>query len=97
LAMAYFDLGDQAASRGAIDKLHGGLADSFPSKIARAHAWCGETEDAFRWLDRAVKEGHSIEGIKNDPFLSDLHADPRWQPLLESLGLSDALTAAIEP
>jgi tetratricopeptide (TPR) repeat protein len=96
LAMAYFDLGDAAASGSAIDKLHGGLADSFPLKAARAHAWRGETEDAFRWLDRAVKEGHSIEGIKNDPFLSDLHADPRWQPLLESLGLSDASTAAIE-
>jgi TolB-like protein/Flp pilus assembly protein TadD len=97
LAMAYFDLGDQAASGSAIGALHGGIADSFPLKTARAHAWRGETEDAFRWLDRAVKEGHAIEGIKYDPFLSGLHADPRWQPLLESLGLSDALTAAIEP
>jgi hypothetical protein len=52
--------------------------------------------DAFRWLDRTVNERHSNEGIKNDPFLSDLHADRRRQPLLESLGLQDALTAAIE-
>jgi hypothetical protein len=94
--MAYFDLGDQAASGSAIDTLHGGFGDSFPLKTARAHAWRGETEDAFRWLDRAVREGHSIEGIKNDPFLLALHADPRWQPLLESLGLDDALTATIE-
>jgi tetratricopeptide (TPR) repeat protein len=96
LAMAYFDLGDQAASGSAIDTLHGRFVDSFPLKTARAHAWRGETEDAFRWLDRAVKEGHSIEGIKNDPFLSDLHTDRRWQPFLESLGLSDAMTAAIQ-
>jgi tetratricopeptide (TPR) repeat protein len=96
LAMAYFDLGDQAASGSAIDTLHGEFADASPLKTARAHAWRGETDDAFRWLDRAVKEGHSIEGIKNDPFLSGLHADSRWLPLLESLGLSDALTAVIE-
>jgi adenylate cyclase len=96
LAMAYFDLGDRAASDSAIHTLNGGVADSFPLKTARAHAWRGETEEAFGWLDRAVTEGHSIEGIKNDPFLSVLHADRRWQPLLESLGLNDALTAAIE-
>jgi TolB-like protein/Flp pilus assembly protein TadD len=95
LAMAYFDLSDQGASDSVIDTLHGGFADSFPLKIARAHAWRGETEDAFRWLDRAVNEGHSIEGIKNDPFLSDLHADQRWQLLLETLGLNEASTAAI--
>ena len=65
-------------------------------KIARAHAWRGETEVALHWLDRAVNEGHSIEGIKNDPFLSGLHGDQEWHPLLESLGLNDAATAAIE-
>jgi TolB-like protein/Tfp pilus assembly protein PilF len=95
LAMAYFDLDDQGASASAIENLHGGFADSFPLKIARAHAWRGETDDAFRWLDLAVNEGHSIEGIKYDPFLSDLHADQRWQALLEMLGLNDAATAAI--
>ena len=95
LAMTYFDLSDQGASDSVMDTLHGGFADSFPLKIARAHAWRGETEDAFRWLDRAVNEGHSIEGIKNDPFLSDLYADQRWQLLLETLGLNEASTAAI--
>jgi TolB-like protein/Flp pilus assembly protein TadD len=96
LAMAYSDLGDRGAADRAIETLHGEFAGSFPLKVARAHAWRGETEDAFHWLNRAINEGHSIEGIKNDPFLSGLHADPRWQPLLGSVGLSDALTAAIE-
>jgi TolB-like protein/Flp pilus assembly protein TadD len=96
LAMAHFDLGDREASDGAVDTLHDGFVDAFQMKIARAHAWRGETDDAFRWLDRAINEGHSIEGIKNDPFLSGLHADQRWQPLLESLGLNDAVTAAME-
>ena len=96
LAMAYFGQGDRGASDRAIATLHDGFAESFPLKIARAHAWRGETDDAFRWLDRTINEGHSIDGIKNDPFLSDLHVDERWQPLLESLGMSDALTAAIQ-
>ena len=95
LAMAFFDLGDQGASASAIDTLHSSFAGSFPLRIARAHAWRGETEDAFRWLDRAINEGHSIEGIKNDHFLSHLHADQRWQLLLETLGLNEASTAAI--
>ena len=96
LAMANYDLGKRAASDSAIAALHDEFADAFPLKIAKAHAWRGEREHAFRWLDRAVNEGHSIEGIKNDPFLSVLHADQRWQPLLESLGLDDALTATIQ-
>ena len=96
LAMAHFDLGNSDASDRSIDALNRVSTESFPLNIARAHAWRGETEEAFRWLERAIDEGRSIDGIKNDPFLSDLHADPRWQPLLESLGLSDALTAAIE-
>ena len=54
LATAGFDLGDTGASGSAIDNLDDGFADSFPLKAARAHAWRGEIEDAFRWLDRAV-------------------------------------------
>ena len=94
--MAYYDVGDRAASNSMIDALHREFADSYPLNIAKAHAWRGEAEEAVHWLDRAVNEGHSIGGIKTDPFLSGLHADQRWEPLLESVGLSDALTAAIE-
>ena len=96
LAMAHFALGDRDVSDSAIAALHDGFADAFPMKTARAHAWRGETDDAFGWLERAANKGHSIEGVKYDPFLSGLHDDERWLPLLESLGLNDALTAAIK-
>lgn len=64
--------------------------------IALVHAWRGEREDAFSWLDRALDEGQPVLGINTDPFLGSLHDDPRWEPLLARIGMSSAQLSAIE-
>jgi TolB-like protein/Tfp pilus assembly protein PilF len=96
LAMAHFDLGNIEGSAAAVTELHERHAASSPYEIALAHAWRNEPDEAFSWLERAINDGQMIEGVRHDPFLSDLHEDPRWQPMLESLGLSDDQVAAIE-
>jgi adenylate cyclase len=64
--------------------------------IAGVYASRNDVETAFEWLYRAVSDGQSTSGIRSDPFLNNLHGDPRWNPLLARLGLSDEQIVAIE-
>jgi len=56
-------------------------------QIAEVLAFRGETDLAFEWLQRAreQRDGGLAEVIGNH-FLENLHADPRWPELMESLG-----------
>lgn len=89
LAMANNDLGFQEASDDAIAALLAGHADAFSYNIAMVFAWRGESDKAFDWLDRNISHGQSVYGIKTDPFFQSLTDDPRWDTILERLGLTD--------
>lgn len=67
----------------------------WPSEIAHVYAWTGNADQAFEWLQKSVDEE---EGTFNpiDPLLGALHADPRWQPMLESIGKSAEQLGSIE-
>lgn len=56
-------------------------------QVAEILAFSGETDKAFEWLGRALeqRDGGMREVIGNY-FLSNLHADARWEALLNSLG-----------
>ena len=45
-------------------------------------------DEAFEWLERAYaqRDGGLTELLK-DRFLTNLHEDTRWEPLLEKMGL----------
>ena len=60
------------------------------------YAFRNETEPAFNWLMQA-EENNSIDmsGINANPLFASLYDDPRWQDLLERLGLSEAQLASI--
>jgi tetratricopeptide (TPR) repeat protein len=64
--------------------------------IAMNHAWHENADAAFEWLERAVNEGQDVSGMRTDPFMQGLHGDPRWEPLLTRVGLSDAQVANID-
>jgi serine/threonine-protein kinase len=57
-------------------------------QVAQIHAWRGEVDHAFEWLDHAV-EGHDggLTHLKYDPILRDLRGDPRFPGLLRRLNL----------
>ena len=56
--------------------------------IAEVHAYRGEVDQAFAWLDRAYQNHDSdLVYLKPAPLLSRLHDDPRWGALLEKIGL----------
>jgi hypothetical protein len=59
------------------------------------HAWRNEVEEAFTWLNKAIDEEQSVFGIRTEPFLRVLHDDPRWERMLEKLGLGERQVADI--
>ncbi len=51
------------------------------------HAYRGELDEAFTWLDRAIhRHDTSLTLILGDPFLDNLRDDPRFDAVLERLG-----------
>jgi len=94
-ALAYIDLGKASESDAALHQLSEHYGDTNAFRIATVHAWKGDDDTAFEWLDRAVDEGQPTNGIRNEPFLKRLHDDPRWEPLLAKVGLSDEQVASI--
>ena len=50
----------------------------------RAHL--GQTDAAFRHLDRAVALGNDcLSGYRNPVFFGPLRGDPRWEPFLDGV------------
>ncbi len=81
--------GRAAESREALRALTGGYADGGAYQIAEAHAYRGDTDRAFEWLEHAyLQRDAGLASLKIDPLLSSLHADPRWPQWLERMRLA---------
>lgn len=64
--------------------------------VGATYAQLGETDNAFKWLNKAVKLGnHNKPHFENDPNLSPLHSDERWKELLAKIdeGLANGSAA----
>jgi serine/threonine protein kinase/tetratricopeptide (TPR) repeat protein len=58
--------------------------------IAALHASLGDVDEAYRWLDVAVKEGApGLVMLRVHPRLDPIRKDPRYLPLITKLGLAD--------
>ncbi len=56
--------------------------------IASVYAVLGEKDSAFEWLNRAAQEGAWSISLLNEHTFDGLRTDPRFQKLLERIGLS---------
>jgi TolB-like protein/Tfp pilus assembly protein PilF len=82
--------GKAAASSSALRELTRKYAEGGAFQIAEAHAYRGETEQAFEWLEHAYRQRDAgLASIKIDPLLENLHADQRWRPWLKRMRLAD--------
>jgi tetratricopeptide (TPR) repeat protein len=61
-----------------------GLKDN-PYIIAAVYVALGDKDEAFRILEKAVKEHQMLTPLKVEPPLEDLHSDPRWRVLLRRM------------
>ncbi len=88
LAMIHHALGDGKGSDEALARFVEDHAQGGAYQIAQIHAFRGEADAAFEWLDIAV-EGRDggLYLTKVDPFLRALKPDPRYGALLKRLGL----------
>jgi tetratricopeptide (TPR) repeat protein len=95
-ALALHALGRKAESDAALRELEEKHADDSAWEIARVHAFRGEADRAFEWLDRALGLPTSAVYFSlNDPLLASLHDDPRWLPFLRKVGVAPEQVAAI--
>jgi adenylate cyclase len=77
-------------SDAAMAQLTKDFADMAAYQIAEVHAYRGEKDRAFEWLERAHQQRDpGLVSTKIDPLLVNLHGDPRWQPFLHRMGMAD--------
>jgi eukaryotic-like serine/threonine-protein kinase len=89
LAMVYWAMGRRVESNAALNSLTDKFASIDAYGIAAVHAYRGEIDDAFQWLDRAYRtHDYGMLGLKTDPLLRNLHGDPRFQALLSRMSLT---------
>ena len=89
LALAEHDLGHAAESKSTLDQLIAAHAMDGAYQIATVYAWSGDRDQAFAWLERAIKQ-HDIGLVvlTYDPLLHGLHADPRFAAFCREMGLA---------
>jgi tetratricopeptide (TPR) repeat protein len=86
--LAYHALGREQDSNAAL----GGLIAKYDTdagyQIAQVHAYRGESDKSFEWLERAYRQRDAgLPDIKTDPLLKNLHRDARYTELLKKMHL----------
>jgi TolB-like protein/DNA-binding winged helix-turn-helix (wHTH) protein/cytochrome c-type biogenesis protein CcmH/NrfG len=89
-ALAYFRLGRKADSDAALAQFIKGYAAYIPSGVATIYAFRGESDEAFKWLDRAYAEKDPfLYRIKFGTEFDRLRDDPRYKAFLKKMNLPD--------
>jgi tetratricopeptide (TPR) repeat protein len=90
VAMAEYTMGHARESQAALDRLIAAHSADAAYQIAEVYAWRGDTEQAFRWLDRAyVQRDGGLTTMKTNPILAPLRSDARYKALLGKMNLPD--------
>ena len=90
LACAQHAAGDAVASDQALATVVDGFADFGAYQVAQIHAWRGEADRAFEWLERAyAQRDNGLCDMKLDTLLRTLHGDARWATFLSKMRLAD--------
>jgi TolB-like protein/Tfp pilus assembly protein PilF len=97
LPLAYCALGRKADADAAFAALIAKDAKDSPYNIAYDYATCGEADQAFAWLDKAVAyQDPGLSGIVTEPLFDKIRHDPRWLPFLRKLGYAPEQLAKIQ-
>jgi adenylate cyclase len=87
--VANFALGRKGDSDKALAQLLKSRADH-PFSIAQVHAFRGESDEAFKWLDRAyAQKDAALEYVKGNPLLKNLEGDPRYKAFLKKMNFPE--------
>jgi tetratricopeptide (TPR) repeat protein len=90
-ALVYHSLGRKQEADAAVARLIGEYHAVAAFPIAELHAFRGEADRAFHWLDRAYRQRDAgLAEIKGDPLLKGLEYDPRHAALLKRMRLPES-------
>jgi serine/threonine protein kinase len=90
LSIIYWKLGRRAESGAALNEMDKRYGAVMAYQSAETHAYRGEVELAFEWLERAYRERDTgLYGLRSDPFLANLRGDSRYKVLLAKMNLAD--------
>ena len=97
-ALSEYTLGNDARSKAALNELASRFGNTATYQVAQVHAWRGERDAAFEWLEKARLAGDAgLRFIKYDPSKS-LRADPRFVAMLTRLKLPlDSSVSRVSP
>ncbi len=88
VALTEHSLGHAAGGRRALEELTRLHGETGAYQIAFVHAWRGEPERAFEWLERAYAQHDlGLGELLTEPLLRPLRGDPRFDALLRKVGL----------
>jgi len=88
LALVHHALGQRAESDAAFEELKKHDPVGIAYQLAEIHAYRGETDLAFEWLERAEATHDSgLTDAVTNPVMRNLHADPRWAVFVARLRL----------
>ncbi|HEY4138177.1 MAG TPA: tetratricopeptide repeat protein, partial [Casimicrobiaceae bacterium] len=88
-AIVYHALGRHAESNAALAEYKAKYAQHSAMQIAEAHAYRGEVDSAFVWLERArAQNDPGITDLLDDPWLAKVRGDARYGVLLKQVRLA---------
>jgi adenylate cyclase len=89
-ALALFALGRTSEADAVLSGLESKFADQSAFSIAKVHAFRGEIDQSFAWLDRAFRQRDSdLRALKSEPMFRRLKTDLRYGMLLRRLKLPE--------
>ena len=87
--MVYHALGQKKQADETLKEFTDKYQNNWSYLLAQLHAYRGEKEEAFAWLETAYNKKDSwLYWVKNDPLLKNLNGDPRYTSFLKKMNLS---------
>ncbi len=90
IAAVQFAMGHKPEADAALSQLSKQAADDWASGIASAHAIRNETDETFKWLERAyAQKDEDLYLIKGNPLFRNVARDPRYAAFLRKMNLPE--------
>jgi serine/threonine-protein kinase len=87
-ALVHHQLGRDREAGQALESLKARFGGIAAYQVAEVHAWLGDRDAAFKWLEQArIQHDGGLEAVRADPLLRSLVEDTRWKPFLKKLNM----------
>ncbi|WP_026451296.1 CDC27 family protein [Aequorivita capsosiphonis] len=83
----YYKLGDIEKSEEYMQELISKYTNDMAYQIAESYSFRNDTENAFKWLDKAYKvHDVGLNEVLSEPRFRNLHSEKRWRKFIHKMG-----------